>query len=266
MDFTLHHYTRLLTSLLQSNYSFYSFEYYLNHIQIPKPETQNPKLPVIILRHDVDLLPQNSLQTAIIENQLGIVSSYYFRIVKESNQPEIIEQISKLGHEIGYHYEDLTLANGNIEKAYESFVENLNYFRRFYPVKTICMHGSPTSKWDSRDIWKKYNYRNLGIIGEPYFDIDFNKAFYLTDTGRRWDGWRVSVRDKMPQQSTWNKNGLSFHSTSDIILSASSNTLPPKIMITIHPQRWTNKPLPWIKELLLQTAKNVVKRFLFVKK
>jgi hypothetical protein len=30
-------------------------------------------------------------------------------------------------------------------------------------------------------------------------------------------------------------------------------------MITFHPQRWTNKPLPWLKELLVQNVKNVVK-------
>ena len=64
-------------------------------------------------------------------------------------------------------------------------------------VKTICMHGSPLSKWDNRDLWKKYDYRDFGIIAEPYFDVDFDEVFYLTDTGRRWDGDKVSVRDKV---------------------------------------------------------------------
>ena len=100
------------------------FENYLN-------QAKNPNLPSVILRHDVDLLPQNSLQTAIIENKLDIKYSYYFCIVKESNQPKIIEKIRDLGHEIGYHYEDLKLADGNMEKAYESFVENLNYYNHF---------------------------------------------------------------------------------------------------------------------------------------
>ncbi len=59
------------------------------------------------------------------------------------------------------------------------------------------MHGSPVSKWDSRLIWKKYDYKKLGIIGEPYFDVDFSKVLYLTDTGRRWDGEKVSIRDKI---------------------------------------------------------------------
>jgi len=59
------------------------------------------------------------------------------------------------------------------------------------------------SPYESQDIWEnrqepgqEYDYRKLGIIGEPYFDIDYDQVFYLTDTGRRWDSWKVSVRDK----------------------------------------------------------------------
>ena len=55
------------------------------------------------------------------------------------------------------------------ELAIEDFERNLEKFREFYPVKTICMHGSPLSKWDNRDLWKRYDYRDYGIIAEPYF-------------------------------------------------------------------------------------------------
>jgi hypothetical protein len=66
------------------------------------------------------------------------------------------------------------------------------------------MHGSPRSKYDSKDIWHKFSYCDLGIIGEPYFDTDFSQVFYLTDTGRRWDGYKVSVRDKIVgHQERW---------------------------------------------------------------
>ncbi len=122
-------------------------------------------------------------------------------------------------------------------------------------IKTICMHGSPRSKFDNKDIWKKYDYRELGIIGEPYLDIDFNEVFYLTDTGRRWDGYKVSN-----QQKKWEEQGLIFHSTQDIINVLRANRLPDKIMMTFHPQRWTNNPILWTKELVMQNVKNVVKK------
>ncbi len=104
-----------------------------------------------------------------------------------------------------------------IDSAIISFQHNLEKLRQLVPVKNICMHGSPRSKYDNRDLWKKYNYRDFGIIGEPYFDMDFDDVFYLTDTGRRWDGWKVSVRDKVPQQERWVGEGLVFRSTHDII-------------------------------------------------
>jgi hypothetical protein len=154
-----------------------------------------------------------------------------------------------------------------IDRAYQLFRHHLEQFRQYYPVKTICMHGNPKSPFDSRDIWQEYNYRNLGILGEPYFDIDFNEVFYLTDTGRRWDGWKVSIRDKdeaerrsgfrrIPEQQQWINQGFVFHSTKDIIRAAQNNRLPNKIMITTHPQRWTDSWLPWVRELVWQAVKN----------
>jgi hypothetical protein len=118
------------------------------------------------------------------------------------------------------------------------------------------------SKYDSKDIWKHYSYKDLGIIGEPYFDMDFDDFFYLTDTGRCWNGHRVSVRDKMPQQKQWDKQGLVFRTTTDIIKAANQGKLPPKIMITVHPQRWTNSAAPWVKELVWQNVKNLVKKII----
>ncbi len=185
--------------------------------------------------------------------------------------------------------------------------------------------GSPTSKFDSRDLWKKYDYRDFGIIGEPYFDIDFSKVLYLSDTGRRWDGDKFNVRDRVlrpeargegqskseirsPKSETNSNvrnpndqnrmshpfrgrgpegnleiNGnrpeargdrsekdlspdahslspSSFHSTFDIINAIENNQLPDQIMINTHPQRWTNNPFLWTKELVWQNMKNQIKR------
>ena len=268
-DFTLKKYTKLLNVLQRRGYFIFSFEQFV----------KNPKNKIIVLRHDVDRLPDNSLKTARIEHDLGIKGTYYFRAVSESYDENIIKQIVDLGHEIGYHYENLSgtmnddwrllnkkkgrLEARNVEKRnrmsdvreqvaeggrmeigkveprlnrdklreipkkklggdgsiknfksideipswiwemaitpvggqVEDFRINLEKFREIYPVKTICMHGSPLSKYDNRLLWEKYDYRDFGIIGEPYFDIDFSEVLYLTDTGRRWDG--VSLRDKV---------------------------------------------------------------------
>jgi hypothetical protein len=150
----------------------------------------------------------------------------------------------------------------DLDTATGGFVDHLAYIRKFYPVETICMHGSPMSPYDNRMIWQKYDYRELGIIGEPYFDIDFDKVFYLTDTGRCWDGWQSSIRDKLPQQSAWIRQGLVFHPTADIIRAAQDGRLPAQIIFTVHPQRWHDSPLPWLRELIAQNLKNLVKSVL----
>ena len=276
MDFTFDTFKRILSVFLNNNYKFQTFE---NYIQNPINDN------VVILRHDIDKIPKNAALFALIEYQLNIKGSFYFRIVSNSNQPEYINQIQEMGHEIGYHYENMDMSNGNPDTAIKDFEYNLNKFRKIYPVKTICMHGSPLSKYDNRDLWKKYDYRDYGIIGEPYFDLDFNEVFYLTDTGRRWDGEDVSVRDKIVKREAESVGrnlrseerraksmvrsdkceGLKFRSTTDIIRAVEEGLFPDKVMMTFHPQRWDDKWYPWIKELLWQNTKNVVKKYFYVK-
>lgn len=260
LDFTLLTYRKLLEALKERGYVFITFEQYC--------QVSAERLPkrFVILRHDVDLRAKNSLATAQIEHELELQASYYFRVVPESNQPEVIREIAALGHEIGYHYEDMAIMHGDTEKALAHFQEQLAYFRLYYPVSTICMHGAPTSKYDGRELWKHYDYREYGVIGEPYFDVDFSKVFYLTDTGRRWDGYKVSVRDKIPQyQDQWTERGWVYRRSSQIIEAAEQSQLPACIMITTHPQRWTNNPPLWIKEVVVQTIKNTIKRLFLVK-
>ena len=249
LDFTLTTYHQLLQALKSNGFAFQLFEDYMHQ----------PELRTVVLRHDVDKWPHYALKMARLEHAKGIRGTYYFRCMPASWDESVMRQIAEMGHEIGYHYEDLTLVDGDHGQAIRHFEQQLSRLRELYPVKTICMHGSPRSRYDSRDLWKHYNYRDFGIIGEPYFDLDFSRVFYLTDTGRRWDGWKVSVRDKVTQQQEWINQGLVFRSTMDIINAIEQDRFPAQAMITIHPQRWTDSPLPWAKELVFQNIKNLGK-------
>ena len=261
-DFTFKIYKELLTKSLRAGYKFVSF---VEFVQDP-----DKKERIIILRHDVDKKPLRSLNIAEMENELGIKGTYYFRIIRNELPREVIERIADLGHEIGYHYDDLNAASGIVESALSLFKKNLAKLREMAPVKTACMHGSPLSRYDNREIWKSDNYRDFGIIGEPYFDIDFNEVMYLTDTGRMWDGGKVSIRDRVREVVSSQKlvvsskvkeiaNILKLHSTLDIINALNKDLMPNKIMMTIHPQRWTDNFFYWIKELIWQKLKNIIK-------
>lgn len=249
IDFTVNKYIQLLTTIQQAGYSCSTFETFLRQ---PSPST-------VILRHDVDSMPANSLAFAEIQHELGLRGTYYFRAVPASWDERIIQKIADMGHEIGYHYECLTTRSGDLDQAISDFEENLTALRRLAPISTICMHGSPLSKYDSKDLWQTYSYRDFGINGEPYFDIDFSAVAYLTDTGRRWDGHKVSVRDKVDSAFSH-----AFSTTDDVIAGLQNQQLPDQIMFTFHPQRWNANLIYWTRELVFQQAKNVIKQYFYV--
>lgn len=246
-DFTYSAYRKLLKAYLRAGYTLISYQQYL----------ENPPATFVILRHDVDKRPANSLRTAILEHELKVTGSYYFRIGPQSLQPGYIRRIADLGHEIGYHYEELSLEKGDYCRALKLFEANVETLRQYYPVKTMCMHGSPLSSWDNKSLWERFDYRQYGILAEPYFDLDFRRMLYLTDTGRTWKEESSNLRDTV---QTGIQHGM--RSTFDIITSLENDELPGRIMQNIHPQRWNDNSVLWLEELVSQNIKNVAKTFI----
>jgi hypothetical protein len=301
MDFTLRAFKSLLTVLRDHGYLCLT-------VGEAAKDAERGRSPHIILRHDVDKKPESSLITAHIESDLNIQGTYYFRICPSGYNEAIIREIASMGHEIGYHYEDLDLAwrkakgkrrkekekgatgRGNADEnlvsaAYESFKNNLAKLRESVHVDTICMHGSPMSRYDSRLMWRYYDYGELSVFAEPYFDLSFDDMLYLTDTGRRWDGSSVSLRDRTFSKdagyySDWKRKPLRgsamlmtakgddlqkryrFKKTEDILRSLRAGSLPERMMMTFHPQRWSDRYIDWATELVVQNVKNQVKYLL----
>jgi hypothetical protein len=160
---------------------------------------------------------------------------------------------------VGYHYEELVAEKGDVDKAYARFVRNVKKMRQVVDVRTITMHGSPMSRFDSKDMWRVYDYKKLGLIGEPQIDVDWSEMFYLTDTGRSWNG--VSRRDKVAERAlAWKAKGWVYEKTDDVIRALKEGSFPNCVMMTTHPQRWTDSWGEWLKELVVQRVKNFVKR------
>lgn len=247
LGFTVRKYCELLDALIAAGYEFQTFREYI----------QEPLERAVILRHDVDKKPGNSLRFAQIEHKKGLKASYFFRVVPESLHVDKLLAIKKLGHEIGYHYEDMDSAKGDPEKAIKSFEENLEKLRKLALIDTICMHGSPLSKYDNKDLWQHYDYRKYGVIGEPYFDLDFSKIFYISDTGRKWNNRDASLRDKVESPFE-----IDLKSTEHFIELIREGKMPEQMMINTHPQRWNDEWLQWLMELVGQSLKNQVKRIM----
>lgn len=229
-DFTLKSYKTLLLAFQQAGYCFLTFEEWM---------TTRNEGRTVVMRHDVDELAWNALKMAQLEHALGVRATYFFRVVKQSNVPEVIKQIVALGHEVGYHYEDLAMAKGDVDKAMVSFEKNLEYFRSYYSVKSVCMHGSSTSKYDNRLLWKEHQLSDYGLVGEPYLTVDFNKVFYMTDTGYAWDGGKYATRDVV--ESGFD---LHFHTTRQIVQCIKEENFPKQVLVLAH-TLWTDNVVQW---------------------
>lgn len=245
-DFTIEVYIHLLKSLREGGYNFNTLS------QLTEGHDLHKK--IVVLRHDIDNRPYKALEFARIEKELNIDSTFFFRKTRTPYDEDTIKKIADLGYEIGYHYRDLTEAKGNSQEATRLFKRNLNKLRKFYPIKTICMDGSAWSKWNNLELWKHASYRNYGIICEPYLDLDFNEILYLSDTGRKWNTTRYSLYDKVKTKYSYNDK-----STFDIIHDLENGSLPDRIMITTHPQRWHSGIYAWTEELVSQWLKNRIK-------
>ena len=151
----------------------------------------------ICIRHDVDRKASNALSFAHIEKDSGIQSTYYFRITDNSYDESVISQIDSMGHEIGYHYEDLALAGGDYARAKKLFAEHLDRLRQVACIKTIAMHGRPLSPFDSRDLWKQLDLAEFNLVGEAFLTIDYSDVLYITDTGRSWSANSMILRDRV---------------------------------------------------------------------
>ena len=253
MDFTIKKYKELVSALKDAGYEFVTYAEYAEGCRADK---------LIVMRHDVDKLVERARQLAEVENDMGVRASYYFREKFIDDDSDEIRYIESLGHEVGYHYEDFVMEKGDVDKAYAMFVRNIEKMRQVANVRTITMHGSPMSRFDSKDMWRVYDYKKLGLIGEPQFDVDWNDMFYLTDTGRSWNG--VNRRDKVVDfKSEWEVKGWVYKTTDDVIKAVREGSFPKQLMMTTHPQRWADNMCEWIKEFVMQGIKNLVKNFFY---
>lgn len=234
-DFTFDHYGRLLDAALDNGYTFYTLDEYVTR--------SDHDTPYAIVRHDVDRKVSTARSMARVEAQRGVPTSYYFRTSTFS--PETVAEVSGLGHEIGYHYEDLVKTRGDLEAAHERFARNLAEFREHAEITTICPHGSPLSSHHNLDMWSgEYTIEDYDLVAEAYLSIETNsdeidKPSYVSDTGRDWgtdvaDFGRISTTD-------------------DLIAGLESGGCE-RLYLLVHPGRWSRNPAEHVQRVAWDLA------------
>ncbi|MCF8367453.1 MAG: hypothetical protein K9G76_00325 [Bacteroidales bacterium] len=276
LDFTLKKYQQIIESIADSKYKVVTVKDYI--------ESDIKPSNAIIIRHDVDLDADYQLQFARLESDLGIHTSYYFRHIEKIYKQPIINQIYELGHEVGYHYEVITKAKGDKNKAIDLFKKELSDFQRNWHTKTVCPHGgsfvenvdgyalkdivklipkllsktSVFSNWTNFNIWKENKFSDFKLTGDAYDSIDFSGILYLSDTGRSWDK-KYKRLDKV--ESLINPQ-YHISSSNDIIKLIGKGEVD-KIYLLVHFEQWKNTFLDWLSWYIAQLIRRNGKKIIF---
>ena len=149
-------------------------------------------------------------------------------------------------------------AQGDFDTAIKIFQEELNSLRSYCLINTIAMHGNPLSRFDNRDLWKKYDFKKYGILGESYKSINFNEFTYFSDSGRSWDT-KYKVHDTIVQDGP----RMVIRSTDELIGLIKRDDIN-RLYILAHPILWTRNMPVWYREFFRQNIFKVGK--LIIKK
>lgn len=245
MDFTLSKYNMIIEAGLETGYNLGTVKQLFDN---------QLEARFIVLRHDVDRKAENALAMARAEAERGVSASYYFRSVKASFVPDIICEIRDMGHEIGYHYEDWHTAKYNPEKALDLFKEHLAELGELAPVSTICMHGSPLSKENNMAIWDHWNYRDHGVE-DCILSYDYSGHAFFTDSGRTFGVSGANLRDELGNADIY----TDVRSTEDLVKFIHDRRTD-KIMVSCHPERWSDQKVDWSLQFTKDKLANTIKR------
>jgi hypothetical protein len=240
-EFTFDKYEELLKRSLDAGYEHLTVEDYLTRDSLPER--------FIIHRHDVDRKAENSLAMARLESRLGVPSTYYFRTIDKVFDRELIREVESLGHEVGYHYEDMDRADGDVDRAHESFAEQLERLRTVATVRTACMHGNPLTAHDNRDMWESAEQvTEYGLVGEAYLSMDFTDVIYFSDTGRTWRDGALKIKDYTIGDDAKQRQ---VTETSELIQLIEDRQIDRLCLLT-HPNRWAKDST----EMVVENAKD----------
>lgn len=262
LDFTLGTYRDLLAVSKECGYDVCPVREYLARTGTEDREVSSPFL---VLRHDVDRKPQRALAMARVEAEYGVESTYYVRTIEKTFKPDLIRCIASLGHEVGYHYEDMDRADGDPDAAHASFERELGRLRRIVDVDTVCMHGNPLSPHVNHEMWETGpDPADYDLLGEAFLDIDYDDVCYYSDTGRTWRNSgriidAVNARGNGPGDMTRTEAQRgTVDSTSDLVERLRSERCR-RVCLLVHPERWAGSYPEWIAASVKDSAINAAK-------
>jgi hypothetical protein len=208
-----------------------------------------------LIRHDVDRRPANALAMARAEAVAGVATTYYFRVVGSAYDKATMRAVQDLGHEVGYHYEDLALAKGDPAAAIQSFQRHLTDLRQAVDVRTAAMHGSPMSRVNNLDLWRHAKITDFGLSAEAFLSVDYAGLYYFTDTGRSWGAGATNLRDRPAGTRDLPRP---IHRTTQLV-DFIRRDRPQGLAFSVHPERWDASWPGWLAQSAKDQGINLAK-------
>ena len=183
-------YVQLLQQARAAGYTIYSLAQFAQLIRDKSGHTE----PYLILRHDIDTDCETALAFARIEHEMGIAASYFFRL--STWKTSLIKRIAALGHEVGYHYEELAThaktrhltkqeeVKSELPLIRKNFAQNLLRLRgeSGLPLRGFASHGDfANRKLDltNRLILTEQSFRDELSIDYEAYDEEIRRAYKL---------------------------------------------------------------------------------------
>jgi hypothetical protein len=231
-DFTLAKYDALCRAVVEAGYIALAIAEYM--------ESRSARPPsFVLLRHDVETSPAQAVRMAEVEAAHGLAATYFLRARRGGFPGGAIARLRALGHDVGYHYETLARARGDVGRAVELFARDLEGLRRHGPVRVASMHGSPLLPWDNREMWRAARPSDFDLAGEVYADIDYADVRYFSDTGRTWHPTRHNLRDHVALPPE-----CALDTTDELIALVRARRFP-RLCLLAHPDRWSASTVAW---------------------
>ena len=224
----------------------------------------------IILKHDVETSPKKALRMALIEKKYDLRATYYVQsyLLRKKKNISILQNISRLGHEVTYHYDVLDANNGDWKKAESEFDVTIRKFEKFgFEVLTVCPHGNPVKKrngWSSNKDFFRNNYirnkysRINDIVVHPEKFVN-NELFYFSDAGFAWK----RIMDISNNDHNHSKNDEIF-ALNNIIDFLTKNNVT--VIVSSHPHRWVDsKIIGLLREGVFRFTRFLVKKAIVIR-
>jgi hypothetical protein len=138
----------------------------------------------VLWRHDVDFSPESANRLAVIENEENIKATYFFLIrsefynLFEARTVRIVENILKLGHDIGLHFDSSFIRDMSTEESliWEKGILETQFGIR---INAFSFHNPKTEDLQIGD------FIISGMVN-TYSDYFKNEVDYASDSNGYW--------------------------------------------------------------------------------